>query len=247
MGIVQRIPQLLIGLVALAIALAVAGWSVGSGLHSLRRQRDTITVTGSAKQPISANLALWSLTVDTRNPDAAAGSRSLRTQAAKVRAFLAAQKVTADAISAPPQTIEALDEVTKDGRVTGRIATYHLSQSFTIRSTSIDTIDAAAGRIGQLVEQGVVVQAPPVQYLTTELAQARVEALKAATRDARRRAETLVAALGGTLGSVRAARVGVYQVTPRNATDVSDSGINDTTSRAKDVTAVVSVTFDVKQ
>ncbi len=243
----QRVPQLLIGLVALAISLAVAGWSVGSGLHSLRRQRDTITVTGSAKQPISANLALWSLTVDTRNPDAAAGSRSLRTQAVKVRAFLAAQKVTADAISAPPQTIEALDEVTKDGRVTGRIATYHLSQSFTIRSTSIDTIDAAAGRIGQLVEQGVVVQAPPVQYLTTELAQARVEALKAATRDAKRRAETLVAALGGTLGSVRAARVGVYQVTPRNATDVSDSGINDTTSREKDVTAVVSVTFDVKQ
>jgi uncharacterized protein len=35
-------------------------------------------------------------------------------------------------------------------------------------------------------------------------------------------------------------------VTPRNSTEVSDYGINDTTSRDKDVTAVVSVTFAVR-
>ena len=237
----------MLGLVAVAIALALTGLSIGNGLHSLRRQRDTLTVTGSAKQPITANLALWSLTIDTRSADPVAGSRSLRAQATKVRSFLALQRIGPKEVSAPPQTIEAIAEVTKDGRDTGRIAAYHLSQSFTIRSISLDTIDAAAGKLGQLVEQGVVVQAPPVQYLTTELAAARVAALKAATSDAKRRAQTLVAGLGGSLGTLRAARVGVFQVTPRNATDVSDAGINDTTSREKDVTAVVSVTFDVKQ
>jgi uncharacterized protein len=35
-------------------------------------------------------------------------------------------------------------------------------------------------------------------------------------------------------------------VTPRNSTEVSDYGINDTSSREKDVTAVVSVTFAVR-
>jgi hypothetical protein len=45
---------------------------------------------------------------------------------------------------------------------------------------------------------------------------------------------------------VRSAQLGVYQVTPRNSTEVSDYGINDTTSRDKDVTAVVSVTFAVR-
>ena len=50
----------------------------------------------------------------------------------------------------------------------------------------------------------------------------------------------------GELGSVRSAQLGVYQVTPRNSTEVSDYGINDTTSRDKDVTAVVSVTFAVR-
>jgi uncharacterized protein len=45
---------------------------------------------------------------------------------------------------------------------------------------------------------------------------------------------------------VRSARLGAYQVTPRNSTEVSDYGINDTSSREKDVTAVVSVTFAVR-
>ncbi|OQB37667.1 MAG: hypothetical protein BWY06_02289 [Candidatus Latescibacteria bacterium ADurb.Bin168] len=40
--------------------------------------------------------------------------------------------------------------------------------------------------------------------------------------------------------------MGVFQITPRNSTMVSDYGINDTSSREKDVTAVVSVTFAVE-
>jgi hypothetical protein len=40
---------------------------------------------------------------------------------------------------------------------------------------------------------------------------------------------------------------GVFQITPRDSTEVSDYGINDTSSREKDVTAVVDATFAVKR
>ena len=46
---------------------------------------------------------------------------------------------------------------------------------------------------------------------------------------------------------MRNVSLGVYQITPRNSTDVSNEGISDTSSRDKDVTAVVSVTFAVKR
>ena len=46
---------------------------------------------------------------------------------------------------------------------------------------------------------------------------------------------------------MRSSSLGVYQITPRNSTDVSDYGVNDTSSRLKDVTAVVSATFAVKR
>src|SRR5437763_1304567 len=52
--------------------------------------------------------------------------------------------------------------------------------------------------------------------------------------------------LGGKLGPMRRTELGVYQITPRDSTEVSDYGINDTTSREKDVNAVVTATFAVK-
>ena len=44
---------------------------------------------------------------------------------------------------------------------------------------------------------------------------------------------------------MRVSSLGVYQITPRDSTDVSDYGVNDTSSREKDVTAVVTATFAV--
>jgi hypothetical protein len=52
--------------------------------------------------------------------------------------------------------------------------------------------------------------------------------------------------LGLTVLAIALVLTGFYQVTPRNSTEVSDYGINDTSTREKDVTAVVSVTFGLE-
>jgi hypothetical protein len=56
----------------------------------------------------------------------------------------------------------------------------------------------------------------------------------------------LVDASGARLGELRAVSVGVFQITPPNSTEVSDYGEYDTTTLAKDVTAVVNVTFALR-
>ena len=45
---------------------------------------------------------------------------------------------------------------------------------------------------------------------------------------------------------MRSSSLGVYQITSRDSTEVSDYGINDTSTREKDVTAVVTAGFDVE-
>ena len=128
-----------------------------------------------------------------------------------------------------------------------RKVTYRVSQTFQISTRQIDVVEAVPPRVGTLLERGIEVEAEPLAYLSTELTQAKLDALGAATAEARRRAEILVKGLGGKLGAMRSSSLGVYQVTPRDSTDVSDYGINDTTSREKDVTAVVNATFAVKR
>jgi uncharacterized protein len=55
----------------------------------------------------------------------------------------------------------------------------------------------------------------------------------------------IASGLGADLGAVRKVDLGVYQIVPRNSTEVSDYGINDTGSREKEVVSVVTVTFAV--
>lgn len=86
-----------------------------------------------------------------------------------------------------------------------------------------------------------------IQYVSTVLKVAKYAALRKAVADAHDRAATIADGLGGHLGAVRSVGLGVYQITPRNSTDVSDYGINDTSSREKDVNAVVTATFAVKR
>ncbi|MEP6847365.1 MAG: SIMPL domain-containing protein, partial [Acidobacteriota bacterium] len=47
------------------------------------------------------------------------------------------------------------------------------------------------------------------------------------------------------IGSVRSAKMGVLQITPADSTEVSDSGMYDTSTIDKDMTAVVNISFAV--
>lgn len=232
----ESLPQLLLGLLALAVAVVLGALFVSSAVKAVKRSRDTIVVTGSAKRPITADLVTWHLSVSSADTDPAVASRVLRINGDKVRRFLHDAGLQ---VKEPPIATEQTTE--KQGGV--RVAVYTLTQDFDVTTKEIDKAEAAAGKVSTLFEQGIAVSANPLQYVSTQLGQARIEALKQATADAKRRAQTLVEGLGGHLGAARRADVGVFQITPRNSTDVSDYGINDTSSREKDVTAVVTVTF----
>ena len=122
---------------------------------------------------------------------------------------------------------------------------YRITQRFEVTTRDIDRLERLAGNVSELLAEGLRVSIGSISYVSTTLTEARIEALQAATANARNRAETIVEGLGGDLGAVRSAQLGVYQIVPRNSTEIADYGINDTTTREKDVISVVTVTFAV--
>ena len=236
------LPELFLGLLAIAVAVVLTAHSVTGVIRDRQHVHDTLSVTGSARKPISADLVRWTLTVRDTAPDAARAARRLRSEVVEVRAFLRQAGVPAGAITPAVVTSETLETTLPHHR---RLVRYRVAQRLEVRTRQIDAIEPVATRIGELLERGIDVSAEPLRYLSTELTQAKLDALAAATADARRRAEILVQGLGGTLGPMRSSSLGVYQVVPRDSTDVSDYGINDTSSREKDVNAVVRATFAV--
>jgi hypothetical protein len=238
------VPELFLGLLAIGIAFVLVAHIVAGTVRDVRPTRDTLSVTASARVPISANLVRWSLTVATEAATTAPAARKLRRQSAVVRDFLLSAGVPARAIK--PSVVASQEVVIRLPHNRRRVR-YRVSQGLEVTTKQIEVVEAAATRMGSLLEQGVDLQAAPLAYLSTELARAKLTALERATGEARRRAEILAHGLGGKLGRMRSSSQGVYQVTPRDSTDVSDYGINDTSSRDKDVNAVVSATFAVNR
>jgi len=238
------IPELFLGLLAIAVAVVLTAKIFADTIHDARHIRDTISVTGSARKPISSDLVRWSVSVSTEGPKAAPAASRLRGQAARVRAYLEREGISAASISPSVVTSEEQVEELPHHR---RKITYRVSQELEVSTRKIDVVEGAATGVGRLLERGIGVSAGSLQYVSTELTEAKLDALAAATLDARRRAEILVKGLGGKLGPMRSTSLGVYQITPRDSTDVSDYGINDTSSREKDVNAVVTATFAVKR
>ena len=238
----RPLPELLLGLVALAIAAVVTGIVISSAIRDVKKRRDTITVTGSAREPIRADLATWRISVRAQRPDPAAAARQLREQIQSVRTFLRAGGIPDADVRQPPL---ATAEVTR--RVAPRrfVTEYRVIQRFEITSRNVERLERVAGNVTELIALGIPVSVGSITYVSTQLTAARFKALQAATANARDRAETLVEGLGGDLGPVRSANLGVYQIVPRNSTEISDYGVNDTSAREKDVISVVTVTFAV--
>jgi hypothetical protein len=238
------LPELFLGLLSIGVAVVVTAKIVAGTIHDARHIHDTISVTGSARKPITSDLVRWSLTVTHEAPTAADAAKRLRGQVSSVRVFLVNQGIPSNAIS--PAVVRSEEQVTLLGKHRRKIS-YRVSQGLDVSTRKLDVVERAATQVGGLIAQGIDVSAGSPAYISTELTNAKLDALAAATEDARKRAEILIHGLGGKLGPMRRTQLGVYQITPRDSTEISDYGINDTTSREKDVNAVVTATFAVER
>ena len=129
------------------------------------------------------------------------------------------------------------------GEEGNRVVGYRLSQRISVSSTDIARIGALSKAVGDLLTEGVPLSPESPEYTFTRLADLRIAMLGDATEDANTRAKQIAERSGGRIGRIKSVRQGVFQITPRNSTEISDYGMNDVSAVDKDITAVVRVTF----
>lgn len=242
----DRKSQYLYGFAALGLSIALGLFFVSGALRDIRRGNEEVTVTGSARRPIRSDFVVWRLTVAVQSASMQVASQELTRGTERVRAFLTAEGVADSLLTVKPVEASGISETLPDGRETGRIIATRLSQAFEIRSRDVDGITRVSQRASSLIADGVPLQASSPEYLYTKLADVRAGLLEDATRDAKQRAEAIAKSTGVRVGAVRDARMGVFQITPRFSTEISDYGVNDVSSIEKDVTAVVRATFQLR-
>lgn len=231
--------------VALAIGLMFASVIFGWSFIRARRGEQTITVTGSARKRIKSDLVIWKAAISYQAPALADAYRSLSENVPKVKSYLIGKGIPENQItisSISSQTHEVRDS---NGQTTGQISGYTLRQELEVRSNDVETIARIAREATELINQGILIESQAPEYHYTKLGEEKITMLAEAAKDAKERAEKIAESTGSSIGNVKTARMGVMQITPADSNEVSDSGMNDTSSLEKDITAVVNVGFAI--
>jgi uncharacterized protein len=241
-----RFPQLLVGLVSLSVALVISSVVGAGAIRNLKRVDDALLVTGSAKRPIRSDYVIWRASVSSQQSTAKAAYQDLQVRAERLQRYLETQQIPDQEITLSPIETTDVPELSPNGRETGRTLAYRLTQRLEIRSKDVDRITKVSQQITELINEGIPITSERPEYLYTQLSQVRIEMMAEATKDAKARAEAIAKSTNSRVGDVQSAETGVFQITSRYSTAVSDAGLYDTSSIEKDITAVVSVKFGMK-
>jgi hypothetical protein len=229
----------------LAVALVLSS-IVGAWAYTHAKNGDqTITVTGSARKRIKSDLVVWRAGVSYQATELSDAYKALSDNVPKVKQYLISKGVPENQITISSISSTTLHEKNSNGEETGQITGYSLRQELMVRSNDVDKIEKLAREATELINQGILLESNPPEYLYTKLGDLKIEMLAEAAKDAKTRAQQIASSTGSSIGSVRTAKMGVMQITPADSNDVSDSGMNDTSSLEKDITAVVNVGFAV--
>lgn len=227
--------------VGLVVATTIGGWFFVKG----KRGDQTITVTGSARKRITSDLVIWRSAISYQAPTLSEAYRSLAEAVPRVKAYMVSKGIAENQITVSSISSQTLHGRNSDGSETSDITGYSLRQELSVRSTEVEKIGQIAREATELINQGILLESMAPEYLYTKLGDLKIEMLAEAAKDAKRRAEQIAQSTDSSIGTVRTARMGVLQITAADSTDVSDSGMNDTSSLEKDITAVVNIGFGV--
>ena len=244
---VLRNTQVIILGVCIAAATIVSSVILSQGfLRIMKMTKEQITVTGSANKQIISDYIVWRAVFTVRDPDMGKAYKRLSADLDKVKGYLLAHGVKEQELTIPQVAIEQLYKKDPRGNDTNELLDYRLSQIVEVRSENLPQITQVSRSITELIDQGVKLNSGAPEYLYRRLDDLKIEMLALATENAKLRAENMAKATGNRIGPIRSARMGVFQITPVTSNDVSDYGVNDTTSLEKKVTSVVTASFAIE-
>ena len=238
----ERIEKLQIISLGLLVAL---GLVVSTKIASSSISKNVISVTGSAYEIVKSDSGTLNFDIVIKRPDKQTAYTTLQNQLKTVNNYLAAKQIKNIEI----KTINGYYSYKRDpktGAYTDIQDSYNLYQPIKISSDNVELIKEISNDITSLINQGVDINVNPASYDYSKLPELKVTLLEKASKDAKARAASMLKPTGNSVGQIQSVRMCVYQITPVDSTNVSDMGINDTTSIDKKVTAVANVSFKIK-
>ena len=243
---VLRNTQIIILGICFAFATILSTVIFSKGLMKIKQfSSEVIKVTGSAEKNILSDYMVWKGSFSRRELQMVDAFKKLKEDLQAVQGYLTSKGIKPEELIVSPVTTTVLYKKNEKGNDTNEIEGYRLSQEIEVRSNDVVKVTDISRASTELIEKGIEFISQSPEYFYTKLSELKLEMLAQATEDAKKRASRMASSTSNQIGIMRSARMGVFQITPANSFEVSDWGVNDTTSLEKKVTAVVNVEFAI--
>lgn len=240
---IEKLAKIQVAMLGLILGLCLI---IGASVLSSNFKKNEITVTGSAFEIVKSDSASWKFQIRTKAPTSMAAYNMLSAQKPIVEEFLIQSGVKKEEIEYMGINNYATYKYDSKGNQTQEIANYTYEQTVKISSNNPELIKKTYLEIPSLIQKGVTIQAFGPEYYFSGLNEKKAQLLKAATADAKVRAQGMLKATNNRVGKISSVKMGVFQITPSDSNEVSDWGINDSSTIDKKITAVANVIFSVK-
>jgi hypothetical protein len=214
-----------------AVGIMAGGWFAGSGLVRMKDAERSVTVRGLSERDVRADLATWTLNYASSAGDAAAAQAGAEANTRALQGYFRDLGFPADALS--PAGV-SVNSYTNNG-----VTTYTVNQRMQFRSTDIARAQQAVARQFDLVRRGVNLnEGSSMTYSFTKLNDIKPPMIAAATRDARRSAEQFANDSGASVGRIRSATQGYFEITARDGGSQEYGASDSPDKRVRVVTTV---------
>jgi hypothetical protein len=221
----------------IAIAIIVTGLILGRSYLSKGKPDDTVSVVGLGEKSFDSDLIVWRASFSRRSYELKDAYAQLNADIRKVRAYLKSQGISEDEM-----VFEAADISKEWSRIydeEGNLRQtifdgYSLNQSVKISSKKVNVVEQTSRQVSELIDAGIELNSEAPEYYYTKLAQLKLKMIESATKDAHQRAEKIAENGGGSLGKLKHADMGVFQITAENSSEEYEwGGSFNTSSRRK--------------
>ena len=231
-------------LIILAIIIA-AGVFMATKYATNSLSREGISVTGSAYEVVTSDSGKLYVDINIQAKTKTLAHQQLKIQLPKVQKYFK-DKGFEDINIKNYTGYYTYRYNYSTGNYTNEVESYKLMQPIEVTSKDVNKIKEVALDVQNLIDNGIDVSINNTEYYYSNLSELKIRLLQAATNDAKERASAMLKATHNRVGKIQSVKMGVFQITEPDSTNVSDMGINDTSTIEKKVTAVANVVFKIK-
>jgi hypothetical protein len=235
--------------IIIAAAIIIAAVLMGRAWKRTHVGNESICVTGLAKQDFVSDLIVWDgyFTAESKNTKMAYSE--LKQDAEIIKKYLISKGIKEKEIIFSSVTIESDFEYIKDkeGNSEKEFKGYILTQNLKIESKEVDKVENLSREASELIDLGVNFVSSAPEYYYTKLAELKIKMLSMATEDAHNRAVAIAENAKGSLGGLRKADMGIFQITAQNSSEeYTYGGAFNTASKNKTASVTVRLDFGIK-